>query len=108
MGLHNKIKKIRQEADRTLVQLALIESALDRIQQRMEVIKVAEKTIQELLAEMDTATTGVATRMQSYIDQLTAANATAEEVAAAKAGIQAEIDKLNAMGTGGTVEPANP
>lgn len=81
------------------------EAALDRIQQKMENIIMAEKTVAELLAEIDVATTNVANRMQGLLDQLNAPDPSADELAAAKAGLQAEIVRLTAMGTGGVVDP---
>jgi methenyltetrahydromethanopterin cyclohydrolase len=107
MGLFQDILLIARTVDAVHQRALETEAVLDRIQQKMENIIMAEKTVAELLAEVDTATTGVANRIQGLLDQLNAPNPTADELAAAKAGLQAEVDRLTAMGTGSTVDP-NP
>ena len=109
-GTMNFIKRILELLDsveKLLTRLGDAETVLDRLQQKMEHIIMAEKTIAELLAAIDVATTGVANRIQALIDQLSN-DTTTSELAAAKAGLQAEVDRLTAMGTGGVIDPNNP
>jgi t-SNARE complex subunit (syntaxin) len=107
MGLFQDILLIARALDSIHNRALETETVLDRIQQKMENIIMAEKTVAELLTELDAATTGVAARIQGLLDQLNAPNPSADELAAAKAGLQSEVDRLTAMGTGGTVDP-NP
>lgn len=107
MSLIEKVLEIGRAVDAVYHRAIDTEAVLDRIQQKMENIIMAEKTVADLLAELDTATTGVANRIQGLLDQLNAPNPTTAELDAAKAGLQAEVDRLTAMGTGGTVDP-NP
>ncbi len=55
-------------------------------------------TTAELIKAMDDATTKVAERLKAALDTIANGSATATELATAKSAIQAEIDKLTAMG----------
>lgn len=107
MSFIKRILELLERVETLLTRLGDAETALDRIQQKMEKIIMAEKTVADLLTEIDGATTAVAKRIQGLIDQLSN-DTTVTELAAAKAGLQAEVDRLTAMGTGGVVDPNNP
>lgn len=106
MSLLKRILDIERAAISALDKAAMLSTTLDSIEHRLEKITMSTKTIAELLAEVDTVTTGVANRIQALLDQISN-DPSATELQAAKDGLQAEIDRLTAMGTAGEVNP-NP
>lgn len=65
---------------------------------------MAQKTVAQLLAEVNTQTNAVAARIQTLID----AAANNPELAAALAGLQAEADRLTSLASGTESDPLNP
>ncbi len=61
-----------------------------------------DPTVATVISALDTATTAVATRIQTLIDK--ANNAGSLSAAEVVAALQPEVDRLNAMGA----DPANP
>jgi len=61
----------------------------------------------DLLAAFDAETTRIATKIQALLDQIAAGGMTAEEETAVQADLQAQVDRLKAIGTDPT-EPIPP
>jgi len=89
--------------DSLLTRCNEVETVLDRIQQKAELVIMAAKSAKELLEEVDAATNDVAARIQALLDQI-GGDTSATELAELKTGVQAQIDRLRTMGTGGQIE----
>jgi hypothetical protein len=63
----------------------------------------ATQDVLNLITAIDVATTAIAARIQALIDQLSAGMSPAD-VATVEAGLQAEVTRLQALGT----DPNNP
>lgn len=79
------------------------EAKLDSALQLLEKLMNISQDIKDLTQKIDTATTGVATRIDRLSGQITN-SMTDEEVNEIKSGLQAEVDRLTVMGQ----DPQNP
>lgn len=84
--------------------LLRIETALDRIQQKLETAMATLTSFKDLLAAVDAETNRIAAKIQSLVDQLAAGGMTEAEEAEALSGLTAVADRLKTIGA----DPANP
>ena len=91
---------------RLLQQLIELNELADRLKLSMEQTMSQAQNLNDLIAELDKATTQVANRMQGYADQLNDANQglTADEAKLIAQKLQIDIDRLTEMGK----DPRNP
>ncbi len=89
---------------RLLKTLLLIESALDRIQQKQEKIMANLQTFKDLLAAVDEETTRIADKIEALVAQLESGSLSEAEEAEVLAGLQSQVDRLKTIGH----DPADP
>ncbi len=89
---------------RLLKTLLLIESALDRIQQKQEKIMANLQTFKDLLAAVDEETTRIADKIEALVAQLESGSLSEAEEAEVLVGLQAQVDRLKTIGH----DPADP
>lgn len=99
MGFLNYLNQVEQK-------LLRIKELTIQINQEMERAMSTVQKYNDLVQQIDKATNAIATRQQKMVDQLNNATAglSAEDAAAIATQLQAEIDRLNALGS----DPANP
>lgn len=85
------------------VRLDRLEALLQRVLENQETIMAVSQDIKDLAAKIDQATTAVAGRIDRLSQKITN-SMTDAEVAEVKNALQAEVDRLTAMGQ----DPANP
>lgn len=78
----------------------VVHGILDRIEENM----ATKQDFETLLAAVDEATNKIAARIQALTDKLGQGGMTAEEEAAIKTSLEAEVAKLQALGA----DPENP
>lgn len=89
---------------RLLKTLTLIESVLDRIQQKLEKSMATLQNFKDLLGAVDVETTRIGTRVEDLVAKLEAGGMTDAEEAEVFAGLTAVADRLKTIGA----NPADP
>lgn len=87
-----------------LSQLLLIEAALDRIQQKQEILMANLQNFKDLLAAVDIETTRIADKIADLVSQLESGGLSEAAEAEVLAGLQAQVDRLKTIGH----NPADP
>lgn len=84
--------------------LKRIETALDRIQQKLEGTLATLQNFKDLLAAVDAETTRIGDKIQELVDKLEAGGMADAEEAEALAGLSAAADRLKSIGS----DPSDP
>lgn len=105
--MDDALVKPQNEIEEILQDVVGMESALDRIEHKLERIIMSAKTATQLLAELGSARNSVTNRIEALVAGQGGGGAAQAELDALKDGVQLEIDKLNVL-AGGAVDPNNP
>lgn len=92
---------------RLVKQLLLVETVLERIQQKMETLMASLQNFKDLLAGVDAETNRIAARIEELVAQIGGGGLTEAEEEEALAGLTAVAERLKTIGASST-DPIPP